>query len=52
MTADVSVSPAVDEMLLGSDWLASNGCRWDFAAGTVRVGDLVIRTHQKRSVDA
>jgi len=32
LTANVSVSPAVDELLLGTDWLVENGCKWDFAA--------------------
>jgi len=37
--ANVSVSPAIDEFLLGSDWLAKNETKWDFAMGAVRFGD-------------
>ena len=29
--ANVSVSPAIDDFLLGSDWLEANGAKWDFA---------------------
>jgi len=52
MTANVSVSPAIDELLLGSDWLVENKCRWDFAAGTVYIGDHLVRTHRRDQVDA
>jgi len=51
LTTNVSVSPAVDELLLGSDWLVENGCKWDFAAGTVHIGDQLIKTHQKKNVN-
>lgn len=51
MTASVSVSPAIDDLLLGSDWLVENGCRWDFAAGTIHIGDRLIHTHQRKHVD-
>ena len=51
MSADVSVSPAIDELLLRSDWLEQNKCKWDFSAGTVYIGDLLIRTHWKGSLD-
>ena len=47
MSADVSVSSAIDELLLGSDWLVQNACKWDFSSGTVRIGVLSIRTHRK-----
>jgi len=52
MVASVSVSPDIDELLLGSDWLVHNSCQWDFAAGTVRVGDHLLKTHKKRNNDA
>ena len=29
--ANVSVSPAIDDFLLGSNWLEANGAKWDFA---------------------
>jgi len=51
LTAKVSVSPAVDELLLGRDWLVENGCKWDFAAGTMHIGDQLIKTHQKKNVN-
>jgi len=52
MSADVSVSPAVDELLLGSDWLVQNRCRWDFAAGTVHIKDQLIHTYQREQINA
>jgi len=36
----VSVSPDIEELLLGSDWLIRNQCHWNFAAGTIKMGDL------------
>jgi len=41
--ANVSVSPATDDFLLGSDWLEANRAKWDFATGTLHLGDRVIR---------
>jgi len=49
MTASVSMSRAIDDMMLGSDWLVKNECHWDFAAGTIY--DRLIRTYQRRHVD-
>jgi len=37
------VLPAVDEQILGSDWLVGIQCRWDFAAGTICIGNQLIR---------
>jgi len=51
MEASVSVSPDIEELLLGSDWLIRNQCHWNFAAGTIKMGDLVLETHKKSSVD-
>ena len=51
MEANVSVSPDIEELLLGSNWLIRNQCHWDFAAGTIKMGDHELRTHKKSSVD-
>ena len=45
--ANVSVSPAIDDFLLGSDWLEANGAKWDFATGTLQIGDCVIRAYRR-----
>ena len=45
------VLPAVDEFLLGSDWLIDNKCKWDFAEGTISVGDRFIRVHWRTAND-
>jgi len=44
--ANVSVSPAIDDFLLGSDWLEANGAKWDFATGTLHLGDHEIRAYR------
>jgi len=45
--ANVSVSPAIDDFLLGSDWLEANGAKWDFATGTLHFGDRVIHAYRR-----
>ena len=45
--ANVSVSPAIDDFLLGSDWLEANGAKWDLATGTLHFGDRVIRAYRR-----
>jgi len=40
--ANVLVSLAIDDFLLGSDWLVKNGAKWDFAASTISFGDQVV----------
>jgi len=37
--ADVSVCSKVEDFLLGSDWREQQGTQWDFASGTVTLGD-------------
>jgi len=43
---NVSVSPAIDDILLGSDWLVENKANWDFPEGTISLGDRLIRAYQ------
>ena len=45
--ADVSVSNKVEDFLLGSDWLEKQGAQWDFAHGTVTLGDKCIKVHRR-----
>ena len=45
--ANVSVSPSIDDFLLGSDWLEANGAKWDFATGTLHFGDRVIHAYRR-----
>jgi len=44
--ADVSVSDKVEDFLLGSNWLEKQGAQWDFAHGTVTLGDKCIKVHR------
>jgi len=45
--ANVSVSPAIDDFLLGSDWLEANGVKWDFTTGTLHFGNCVIHAYRR-----
>ena len=45
--AEVSVSPSVDELLLGCDWLTKHKGRWDFATGVVQLGNIEVQTRPK-----
>ena len=45
--ANVSVSPAIDDFLVGSDWLEANGAKWDFSTGTLNFGDRTIHTYRR-----
>jgi len=45
--ADVSVCSKVDDFLLRSDWLKQHGAQWDFASGTVTLGDKSIKVHRR-----
>jgi len=45
--ANVLVSPAVDEFLLGSVWLVQSEAKWDFAAGTISLGDKLIHAYRR-----
>ena len=39
------MSNKVEVFLLGSDWLEKYGAKWDFAEGTVTLGDHYIKVH-------
>jgi len=45
--ADVSVSNKVKDFLLGSDWLEQQGAQWDFAHGTMTLGEKCITVHRR-----
>jgi len=45
--ANVSVLPAVDEFLPGSDWLFENKAKWDFVEGTISLGNRLIRAYRR-----
>ena len=34
-----SVSPDVDETMLGADWMGEHGCQWDFKNSTITIDD-------------
>ena len=45
--AHVVVTDVIEELILGIDWLATNGCRWDFSLAKVWIGDQEIQTHNR-----
>ena len=47
MEADVAVSPELDELLLGSDWLTKQGGNWDFKQGKLFLEGLAIPLKSK-----
>ena len=47
MEADVSVSPQLDDLLLGGDWLAKQGGDWSFTDGVIQFGDWNVRLRQR-----
>jgi len=47
LPATFFVTPNVDEVILGRDWLANNSIVWDFAAHTISVKNQVFRLHVK-----
>jgi len=51
MEANVSLLPDIEELLLGSNWLIRNQCHWNFTTGTIKMGDLELKTHKRSSVD-
>jgi len=48
MSYNVSVSPVVDELILGIDWLTHVQCQWDFATGNLTIGDHAVKTQQRQ----
>jgi len=49
MYADVFVSEAVDEFILGYDWLVRNNCEWLFARGRIVVNGVSVQLHTRAS---
>ena len=47
--ADVLCSEAVDEFLLGSDWLKQNKCIWDFASSEITIRGHVFKLQSRKS---
>ena len=45
----VVVSEAVNDLILGIDWLRDNHCIWDFGKGTFEVKGTIGKLHSKQS---
>jgi hypothetical protein len=41
------VSEALDEVILGIDWLTQNRCRWDFGRGAIEVNGKWLRLYHR-----
>ena len=48
VTADLLVSDAVEELIIGIDWLSSHGCVWDFGLGVVRLQGYEVKLHHRK----
>jgi len=49
MKANISVSPQLDELLLGCDWLTKQAGSWNFKEGTLQLDGLEICLRSKYS---
>lgn len=47
---NVTVSPVVDELILGSDWLTENNCQWDFATGKLTLNGREVKTFRREQL--
>jgi len=47
LPAKFFVTPNIDEVILGWDWLTSNGIIWDFSSQCISVGDQELRLRSK-----
>jgi len=47
---NVSVSPVIDELILGSDWLTHSKCQWDFATGKLTLNGQVMPTYRQEQL--
>ena len=45
--ANVSVSSAIDDFLLKSEWLIANGATWNFTTGAIKLGDRESHAYQR-----
>jgi len=50
-SADVVVTEAIEELILGIDWLASKACRWDFEHARLGLGDRWVRLQSQPRQD-
>lgn len=46
-SATVVVTEAIEELILGIDWLQSHRCRWEFGSGRVKIGRFWIKLHSR-----
>jgi len=45
--ADVYVSPDIDELMLGYNWLAENNCHWFFDKGILEINGMPVKLKQR-----
>ena len=51
LSAVVSVTDVVDELILGIDWLAKNRCAWDFTKGSLQLNGELVKLCGRSSKD-
>jgi len=47
ITADLLVSEAIEELILGIDWLSDHGCMWDFGSAKLTFHGYSIPLHKR-----
>ena len=47
MTVKAVVTDALEELILGVDWLSANKCIWDFGSATLRCQDKTLKIHRR-----
>jgi hypothetical protein len=52
MSAEVVVTDAVDELILGIDWMSENKCRWDFGKSVIGFNGKSIQLHSRPAAGA
>ena len=48
----MAISDSIDELILGSDWLVANSCKWDFGQGTLQIRNNVLKLLHRRVTNA
>jgi hypothetical protein len=49
---NVTATSAINELLLGSDWLSTNNCIWGFGAGTLNINSHVVAVQRMPRIHA
>ena len=48
VSAKVAVTDAINELILGIDWLTQNNCKWDFEQSKFTINNITVKTLARR----